>query len=341
MAGGTSSPALGDTARSAHPTRKSGAWGWSHFNWNDFQKFFLNLGLWWSQTAAAGAGLARATGRALRLFWSFLLLTERINLKNQGTNISRSDFSWVKGADERSRAMKSSPGEMLNHIFTCNTLKWGVLEMIQEGVSCLITQKLHYFSRDTGTQQSPPWSSTCCCCWEKPPKTHTNHRLESTWIFQCWVVWGISPSAYGDSECGGRNVGLPLVCRRWAWTSPRSAPERAWAASAQEGMRISGCCDRCRWKRRARLWPGEWWHLAPGCTGFPFYSFPWNPCNLVQKEKNQTNQQWMKHWLHRVKHIPGSTKSVKRNETSCSSCWSPPWMLFYLINIKRKNCFVE
>lgn len=115
------------------------------------------------------------------------------------------------------------------------------------------------------------------------------------------------PPCLWSQQCGSRNVGLPLVCRRWAWTSPRSAPGRVWAASALAGTRISGCCDKCRWRRRARLWPGEWWHLAPGCTGFPFYSSPWNPCNLVQKGKRNPIRNEAS---HRVEHIPGSTQSV-------------------------------
>lgn len=120
-----------------------------------------------------------------------------------------------KVTDELSRAMKSSPEEMLNHIFTCFTLflKWGVVEMLQEELFLALSHKNSFISPGTQTHRNyPPLLGPAHAAEktliQKKKKNHTNHRLESTWIFQCWDVWSISLAACGDSECG---------CGKWIW----------------------------------------------------------------------------------------------------------------------------
>lgn len=89
--------------------------------------------------------------------------------------------------------------------------------------------------------------------------TSRNHKLEISLTFQRWIDQSTAlPALTGSKKSKQeRAVGSPSVYRRWASTSPHSALWRALAVSELEGRTTSGCCDRCRWRRRAMLWPGE------------------------------------------------------------------------------------
>lgn len=84
MAGGTSSPALGATARPAHPTRKK-----------EHEVGHISIKMIFKILPGRGAVLkpnsssrSCAAGRALRLFWTFLLLAEGMGKPEKPRNKS-------------------------------------------------------------------------------------------------------------------------------------------------------------------------------------------------------------------------------------------------------------
>lgn len=105
---------------------------------------------------------------------------------------------------------------------------------------------------------------------------HLENRVHIAW-FLTREAWKFCFTLKPDASPQCCLLLLPWVYTHSASTSPRFDPWRVSVASAQGATPTCGCCGRHRWRRAAGRWPGEWQHLAPVCTGFPFYSSPWSP----------------------------------------------------------------